>query len=216
MKSELWHRGVLAAELVLVCALVSACGGAFQTAGNIAQGRQALFRGDYQTALANFQSAEQTDPNYIFGTEMREGVLSYLGRAQYLTGQLPQARQTLQRALALHRSDNLARLYLGLTLARLDDRKNGLQDIERGLRGITHLLNYIINAFSYGFGQYWDPNHDIRKAVASTLAMVAQGNFSWESLISSSEKIAMNMEQEPDRARQQEEQQMEMQMDRGP
>jgi len=40
--------------------------------------------------------------------------------------------------------------------------------------------------------------------------MIARGNFDWSMLISNSETIAMNFEQEPDNARQQEEQQMEM------
>ena len=60
--------------------LVSGCGGAFQVAGDVAQGRQALFRGDYSGALGYFQTAEQTDPSYVYGAELREGVLSYLGR----------------------------------------------------------------------------------------------------------------------------------------
>src|SRR5262249_39998756 len=75
---------------------VSACGGAIQTSGDIARGRQALFRGDNQTALGYFQTAAQTDPGYSFGTDRSEGVYSYLGRAQYLNGQYAQARQSLQ------------------------------------------------------------------------------------------------------------------------
>jgi tetratricopeptide (TPR) repeat protein len=64
---------------------------------DIAQGREAMFAGNNQAALGYFQAAEQVDPNYIFGTELQEGVLSYLGRAQYLTGNYAQARQTLER-----------------------------------------------------------------------------------------------------------------------
>ena len=122
--------------LLLLAVFFSGCGGSFQTGGDIAQGRQAMFRGDNQAALGYFQAAEKTDPSYIWGTELREGTLSFLGRAQYLNGQLAPARDTLQKALVQHQSDNLARLYLGLTLARQGDRQAGLRDIEAGLKGI--------------------------------------------------------------------------------
>jgi tetratricopeptide (TPR) repeat protein len=214
MKIEKWNYGIRPLALFSFLALLSACGGTFQTAGDIAQGRQALFRGDYQGALGYFQSAEQSDPNYIYGTELREGVLSYLGRAQYLTGSLAQARQTLDQALAKHKGDNLARLYLGMTLARQDDRKVGLQQMEAGMKGVAAFLNYITSAFATGFGQFWDPGRSIRNAIANNLAIIAKGNFDWPTVIANGESIAMNMEQEPDRAEQQQEQQLQMDMPR--
>ena len=169
-----------------------------------------MFRGDNQGALGYFQAAAQTDSNYIYGTELREGTLSYLGRAQYLNGQLAPARDTLQKALAQHKSDNLARLYLGLTVARQGDRQSGLRDIEGGMKGIRDFLNYMTTTFAMSFGQFWDPAQAIRKPIDTNLTMIARGNFDWSMLISNSETIAMNFEQEPDNARQQEEQQMEM------
>ncbi len=114
--------GVYAFLLMLSGFYISGCAATFQGGSDVAQGRQALFRGDYPAALVYFQNAEKAGPNYVYGTELREGVLSYLGRAQYLNGQLPAARATLQQALAAHKSDNLARLYLGLTLARQGDQ----------------------------------------------------------------------------------------------
>ena len=95
-------------SLLLFSVLLSACG-AVQSGGDVEQGRQALLAGNYQAALGNFQNAEKADPNYVYGTEIREGVSSYLGRAQYLTGNYAQARQTLEKALSQHRGDNLAR-----------------------------------------------------------------------------------------------------------
>jgi tetratricopeptide (TPR) repeat protein len=144
------HAVALLAALVFV----AGCGASFQGGSDVAQGRQALFRGDYPTALGYFQSAEKAGPNYIYGTELREGVLSYLGRAQYLNGQLPAARATLQEALAAHRSDNLARLYLGMTMARQGDQKTATNDIQSGLKGRNDFLNYIINTFSNSFGSF--------------------------------------------------------------
>ena len=98
-------------------------------------------RATIKAALGYFQAAEQADPNYIYGTELREGVLSYLGRAQYLNGNYAQARQTLEKALFQHKSGNVARLYLGLTLYRLGDQKSALTNIQAGMTGINNFLN---------------------------------------------------------------------------
>ncbi len=184
--------------LLLLAVFFSACGPGFQAGGDVDQGRQAMFRGDNQAALG------------YWGTELREGTLSFLGREQYLNGQLAPARDTLQKALAQHQSDNLARLYLGLTLARQGDRKAGLSDIEAGMKGIKDFLNYITTTFAMSFGQFWDPAQAIRKSVDTNLAMIAKGNFDWPTLISNAETLAMKFEQEPDNARQQQEQQREM------
>lgn len=76
------------------------------------------------------------NPSYIYGTELREGGLSYLGRAQHLTGDYPQARPTLEKTLSQHNGDNIARLYLGLTLACQGETQKGLQYIDAGMKGI--------------------------------------------------------------------------------
>ena len=115
---------------------------AVQSGGAIAQGRQALFQGNNQAALGYFQAAAQVDPNYLYGTELREGTLSFLGRAQYLTGDYARARSTLEKALAQHKEDNVARLYLGLTLARQGETQKSLQDIDAGMKGIHDFLDY--------------------------------------------------------------------------
>jgi tetratricopeptide (TPR) repeat protein len=189
---------------------ISGCATTFQGGSDVAQGRQALFRGDYSAALVHFQSAEQAGPNYVYGTELREGVLSYLGRAQYLNGQLPAARATLQQALAAHRSDNLARLYLGLTLARQGDQKAAANDIQSGLKGMNDFLNYIINTFQNTFGSFWDQNGNLRKSIAANQAMITSGSFDWSTLILNLEKLAMNYEQVEDLANQDQRQFIEM------
>jgi len=208
------RNGLSVLALFLLLAFMSACGAGFQTAGDVAQGRQAMFRGDYQGALGYFQAAAQADPNYVHGTELRAGVLSYVGRAQYLTGDLAQARQTLERGLAQHRGDNVARLYLGLTLARLKDQKPALPQTEAGLKGIRDFLNYITTTFANEFGQFWDPTQVIRNAIANNLAIIAKGNFDWPTVIANGEDIAMKTEREQDIARQNEEQLLEMNRNR--
>mgnify|MGYP003694643011 CR=1 FL=1 len=63
---------------------------------------------------------------FISPMYFREGIWTYVGRSQYALGRYNEARQSLERALAKDRDDNLARLYLGLTLARSGDTARGL------------------------------------------------------------------------------------------
>jgi tetratricopeptide (TPR) repeat protein len=180
---------------------LSACA-SFQAAGDIAQGRQALFKGNNQAALGYFQAAEQVDPAYVYDTELRQGVLSYVGRAQYLTGNYAAARSTLEKALSQNPSDNVARLYLGLTLARQGETQKALPDIDGGMKGIYDLLNYITDTFRFGYGEYWDPGRDIRSAIEKNRAVMASGKIDWPTLIADGESIALKTEREPDEARQ--------------
>ena len=175
--------------------LLSACA-AIRGGGEVDQGRQALLAGNYQADLGYFQKAEQTDPDYMYSAELREGVLSYLGRAQYLTGNYAQARQTLQKNLSRHRSDNLARLYLGLTLYRLGDQKAALTNIQRGMEGINTWLNYLNENFRLEFGQGWDPGGTIRAGIKTDLAMISSGKIDWPRLIADGERLGIAVEQE--------------------
>jgi tetratricopeptide (TPR) repeat protein len=162
-----------------------------------------MFAGNYKAALAYFQAAEQADPNFIHGAELREGVLSYVGRAQYLTGDYVAARQTLQKAIAQHRSDNVARLYLGLTLYRLGDREGALKNIQTGMNGISNYLNYLNQNFRFDFGKDWDPGGTIRAGIKTDLAMISSGNIDWPKLVADGERLGIGIEQEDDRYRQQ-------------
>ena len=187
--------------LLFLSIWLSACV-SFQAAGDIAQGRQALLKGNNQAALGYFQAAEQVDPAYVYDTELRQGVLSYVGRAQYLTGNYAAARSTLEKALSQNPSDNVARLYLGLTLARQGETQKALPDIDGGMKGIYDLLNYITDTFRFGYGEYWDPGRDIRSAIEKSRAVMASGKIDWPTLIADGESIALKTEREPDLARQ--------------
>ena len=171
---------------------------AVQSGGYIAQGRQALFEGNNQTALGYFQAAVQVDPNYKYGTELQEGTLSFLGRAQYLNGDYARARSTLEKALAQHKEDNVARLYLGLTLARQAETQRSLQDIDAGMEGIYDFLDYLTGSYRFSFVRNWDPGRDIRSAIERDRAMIATGKIDWPALIADGEWIAMATEREPD------------------
>ncbi len=177
-----------------------------QTGGELQYGRQALLKGSNETALGYFYSAAQRDPNYVYatGSSPRQSVWSYVGRSEYLTGRLPQARETLERALSSNSEEDIARLYLGLTLAREGDRQRGLKEIESGMRGINDWLDYINQAQRYSIGQYWDPGRAIRSTIQSDLAMISGRDLDWQRLIADTEWLGIRMEQESDLARRQE------------
>ena len=189
-------------KVVLVIGILSVTGCAsLQTGSEFQAGRQALLKGQNETALAYFQSAAQRDPAYYYGTAYKQNVLSYVGRSQYVLGQLPQARQTLEKALAAEEDLDLTRLYLGLTLARSGDRQAGLKEIEGSMKGIHSWLDYVNEAFRFSFGQYWDPARDIRSTIQGDLAMISSREFDWQKLIADSEWVAQRMEEEGDLAR---------------
>jgi len=177
-----------------------------QVGGQLQHGRQALLKGNNETALGHFYGAAQKDPNYVYatGSSPKQSVWSYVGRSEYLTGRLPQARQTLERALASNREEDIARLYLGLTLAREGDRQRGLKEIEGGMRGITSFLDYINQAQRFSIGQFWDPGRDIRRAIQSDLAMISGKDLDWQRLTANTEWLGIRMEAESDLARRQE------------
>ena len=63
-------------------------------------GRQALLVNKPEDALGYFQQVAQINSNYIFQSGLyREGIWTYVGRSQYILGRLPEARQSLEKAL---------------------------------------------------------------------------------------------------------------------
>jgi hypothetical protein len=110
----------------------------------------------------------------------------------------------------MHPSDNVARLYLGLTQARLGDRQTGLKNIQAGMSGIANFLNYLESNFAYSFGQFWDPGGQIRASIKTDLAMISSGNIDWTQLIADGERLGIRIEEEEDKARQQQQQQLDL------
>ena len=199
-------KGIYSLVVLSLVIFLSGCGGTFQSYGQIEQGKQAMFAGNNQTALAYFQQAAQTDPNAVYGATLRLGVFTYLGQAQYLTGNYAEAQKSLQKALSMHPGDHVARLYLGLTQARLGDRQAGLKNIEAGMSGIASFLNYITSTFRYSFGVYWDPSGNIRASIKTDLAMISGANTDWPQLIAAGERLGIRIEEEEEKAREQQQQ----------
>ena len=180
--------------------LFSAC--AAET--KVQQGRMALLYGDPNAAIAAFQSAADLAPNHLYFSVFPQGTWTYLGRAYYTAEKYPEARQSLERAMVLHKDDRMAQLYLGLTLTRGEDRQRGLKEIESGLRGLHDWLDYVNRYAAFSYGQYWDPLREIRTEIQNGLAMISGKDSDWQKLIASGEWVGRQLEEEIDIARRQE------------
>ena len=183
----------------LALLFVSSCA-SFQAAGQIQAGRLALFKDEPAIAAAHFRRAAEVDPNYLmnFGV-YSQGVWGYVGRTEYLTGNLPQARRSLERAVTQYNDDYLARIYLGLTLARGGDRQRGIGELQSGMKGIHDWLDHI--EYNTQWGRFWDPEKKIRSEIENSLAMISAKQVNWEQLTASGEWIGRTMEREIDEAR---------------
>jgi len=119
--------------------VINGCAG-LEVGGDFSSGRRALMSGDSAMALTYFTRAAQRDPNYIAPfSSFRESIWTYLGRAQYQSGKLAEAKSSFEKALSQVPGDSVAKLYLGLTNVRLQSTQKAtnpftLQDISFALR----------------------------------------------------------------------------------
>ena len=120
----------------------------------VQQGRMALLYGDSNLAIASFRSAAELDPDYLYFSVLPQGIWTYVGRADYAAGRYAEARQALERAVSLHQEDSMAKVYLGLTLMRSEDRQRGLKEIESGMRGLHEWLDDVNQYAASSYGQY--------------------------------------------------------------
>ena len=194
-------KTILSLALFSLVAIFSGCTN-LQVGSEFGSGREAYLAGKNDVALSYFQSAAQKDPNYsYYGYAFNQSIWSYVGRAEYATGQLPQARQSLERALSLNGNEEIARLYLGLTLVRSGDRQQGLKEIEGGMKGIYDQTEYITQNFRFTLGQFWDPGGQIRAAIKSNLASLSGKEFDIPTILANGEWLGMRVEEEIDLAR---------------
>jgi tetratricopeptide (TPR) repeat protein len=183
-----------------VIILLSGCA-SFQVGTDVEAGRKAFLIGNNEAALGHFQKAAELDPNYVYGFALRQNIWSYVGRSEYSTGKFPQARNSLEKALSLNKQEDMARLYLGLTLARSGDRQQGLKEIQDGMKGIHDQLEYISQAYRFSFGRFWDTQREIRSAIQSDLAMLSGKEFDLQKIIADGEWLGKRVEEEIDLAR---------------
>jgi len=198
-------------SLCLIC-LMAACA-AMQVAGQVQRGRSALSAKDHDVALGYFLEAAKSDPQYVYHyLGFSEGIWTYLGRAQYAAQRYGEARQSLERALAADKYDNLARLYLGLTLARGADYNAGVREITAAMKAIHEWLNYINDARR--FESRWDPMREMRGAIEKEFAETPGRDIDRAQLIANAEWLGERLEREVELVREDERRRFERDQDR--
>lgn len=170
---------------------------AFQVGSYIQRGRMALIYGQPKVALEHFQRAAELDPAYRYNYSiLNQGVWTYVGRSYYATGNLPEARRTLEKAHTLYGDDYLAMLYLGMVLGREGDQTKGVKDIQASLEGLGNWLDYI-DRYDLD-GRFWDPDRHLRSEIEWTLKLISTKEFTWPELIARGEKLGNEFEKEID------------------
>ncbi|MBI2359207.1 MAG: hypothetical protein HYV04_09925 [Deltaproteobacteria bacterium] len=198
-KDRLARRSIFASCILTLGIVLGGCV-AYYVAGEVERGRPQLIFGDPKVALANFQRAAQMDPNFRYNFSiLSEGVWSYVGRAHYHAGNLPEARKALESDLSRYGDDYLARLYLGMVLARNGSREQGLREIGSALKSLNDWLDYIEQYHPEGI--YWDPGKELRAEIQSQLAMIKGKEFQLPELISRTEILGKKFEEEIDLVR---------------
>jgi tetratricopeptide (TPR) repeat protein len=142
-----------------------------------AAGRQALIRGDSPAALGYFERVARGDPKYFSDSPLgRESIWTYVGRAQYSSGKFNDAKEALEKALSYLKDDQIARLYLGLTLLRLPVVASAtspftLQEVSFALReGIeTKRVVALVRERGVAFDVTKDNENQLRNAGADSL-----------------------------------------------
>jgi tetratricopeptide (TPR) repeat protein len=176
-------------------AILLSTGCSYHTDRRMQEGRTALLAGRPEEALNYFNTVAEDNPNYQTSNALHESIWTYLGRAYYETGKYAEARKALDQALVFDPNDSMARLYLGMTLTRSNDRDRGLVEMQTGLNGIHVLLDSL--AVENVAISYWDPNKQIRKLIESGLA----GKPSAIELIVTAQRVGKLVEEEIDRER---------------
>ncbi len=150
-----------------------------ESGGQFASGRRALMSGDYAVALTYFEPIAKRDPNYVAPfTSFRGSIWTYLGRAQYQSGKLSEAKDSLERALSQIPDDSVAKLYLALTNLRLQTTEKAtnpftLQDISFALRERIEpkRVAALVRERGVAFDLTADAESQLRKAGADDLLL---------------------------------------------
>ena len=202
--------------IALFVLIVAAAGcAAFQTAGQVQRGRQALLMNDPETALGYLMQAAENDPNYIYSSaNFRESVWTYVGRAQYAQGRYDDARRSFERGLSVYKDDAMAQLYLGLAMVRTGERVQGLMQIQMGLKALYDWIEFLNRSRPHY--AFWDPRGEIRKEIDKTLALTSgEQAESMSAIIESAEWIGRQMEEEIDKVRTDERREFQREFDGG-
>lgn len=156
-----------------------------------------MLGGTPDAAVTHFTKVTTLDGSARY-SQLQESAWTYLGRAYYDGKKYPEARQALERSVAINSDDSFARLYLGLALARQGDYEKGQKEVVLGLKGLYDSLDYIV--YNTATGVYWDPTGQLRAELQATQRDVQAANPNLDPLFARLEALGTSIENEIDLA----------------
>jgi len=170
-----------------------------QVSRDVQSGRIALKLGQPKEALTHFQAAAHLDPNYTTRfTLLNTGIWTYIGRAYYEVGEKKKALASLKRAKESSSDDYFARIYLGLVMSQNGRRREGIAELEAGLKGLEIWLESLRGHHE---GQYWDPGGHLQKAIAETQGLLRGERINLARVDENVQWLGRNFEEEIEEVR---------------
>ncbi len=184
---------------LLVLLLLSSCA-TVQVSKNVHSGRRALKQYEPREALTHFEAAARVDPDYTTRfTLLNTGIWTYVGRAYYETGEKEKALESLKRAKESPDKDYFASIFLGLVMAQNGRRKDGITELESGLKGLEYWLDNI--TWQGADGQYWDPDGHLKKGIVEIRGLLREENINISKVDESVRWLGREFEEEIEQVR---------------
>ena len=163
----------------------------------VQSGRRAMQLGDSQAALGYFESAAQSDPDYLTDfTLLNIGIWSYVGMAQLEEGKQGKALASFKQAKQRHREDHFAKVFLGLLMSQDADRSAGKHELVDGLSGLGQWLD--TTRYSTPRGALWDPGDYLAKEIGQTLKLLQAEEVNWQEINENVVTLARDFDDEID------------------
>jgi len=171
-----------------------------QVSKDVQSGRRALKLGQPKEALTHFEAAAAQEPNYTTRfTLLNTGIWTYIGRAYYEIGEKEKALESLKRAKDNSSDDYFARIYLGLVMSQNGRRREGIAELEAGLKGLWIWLVSLHDQSRDG--QYWDPAGKLQRAIAETQGLLGEDSINLVRVNENVRWLGENFEEEIEEVR---------------
>ncbi len=181
---------------ILLAALLSGCA-SVEVNREITHGRIALLGGNPGLAIGHFERAAALNGATSL-PPLHEGTWTFVGRAHYHAMNYPEARQALERALALDEKDNMARLYLAMVRAQARSDEANRSMVQAALKDLYGQIEYIV--YYSPQGRFWDPSGALRAEFEGSLKAISSETPDWAKTLSRIAVLALAVEEEVNQA----------------
>ena len=159
----------------------------FGVGGRYEEGKDQFFRGrggDMDKAVVSLEYVVSQDPTY-------KNSLTYLGRAYYRKERYKDAYVILQRAVVVHKDDEIAWLALGVTELRLGQNEKAIETLKGGITLASKVL-------VEGYHNYdrWDLRGTVRASIRRSAFYLTKGVEEKENIIQTTERLLAQIDDE--------------------